>query len=683
MIDNKQIKSVSNRNQINFEINRVVVESYTSTRKNMNKNDNNDNQEKLITINQLINKDNNGNSNENLVNKNKPKIEANNKNEIKETNKEASNNQNSNVIKLSLYSPCSQPNLTIISHIKKFNLPFSINSSSLNYLTTIKKKIEKENSKEKENISINENIENEVKNSFIKNSFIKNLNISSSCIFIGGGQNLKGMRIHLSKSKNDNIVHKEITDFRNSKNKNIEKVEINLSEKNNISNYNKSNEINSLSNLLEAMNKRWKEVEKEYKMRLSYISTNETFIINKKKYIDEIINKINILSTSSSISTSAKNNNKESFILIKQDKRNINKNNPFIYEVICPSSNKELETSINQFIHKNRNKEFNIEAYNKRTSQNIIYLNNDKKRSKFTSNDLSNKSLGDYNDYKNLNNDKETFNPFLIFTYKQLKAILDNSEKKIFKKVEKNHYSINNNVRINYEKPKNIEKPKKLAKNDTDLNFNIFPVKVDKFEFIHTNPIDIGIGGNNILTNINLNSNNNNIDVSNIALNQSDYNYLKQLKPESEYSSQKIKETEDFGQTTPISLLQEKYFLYAVSKWAKFSIINPQSQLVIKYSHKSGHPLFDPIHLDITNFTLWIEKIQSKKDIKKNLINANLNNINNTKNKFNLKSNNSKSKVYKSGATIFLNDSNNNEAINQKNKKKSKSKPKIDKKKNQ
>lgn len=128
-----------------------------------------------------------------------------------------------------------------------------------------------------------------------------------------------------------------------------------------------------------------------------------------------------------------------------------------------------------------------------------------------------------------------------------------------------------------------------------------------KFEFIHTNSNDIrkGIGGNNLLTNINLNSNNNNnIDVSNIALNQSEYNYLKQSKPDSEYSFLKIKQTEYFSQTTQISLLQEKYFLYAVSKWAKFSIINPQIQLVIIYSHKSGHPLFDPILLDITNFML-------------------------------------------------------------------------------
>ena len=46
------------------------------------------------------------------------------------------------------------------------------------------------------------------------------------------------------------------------------------------------------------------------------------------------------------------------------------------------------------------------------------------------------------------------------------------------------------------------------------INFNIFPVKVDKFEYINIVP-------NEVRTNYN-------IDVSNIALNQSDY--MKQVK---------------------------------------------------------------------------------------------------------------------------------------------------------
>ena len=42
----------------------------------------------------------------------------------------------------------------------------------------------------------------------------KNIAISTSNIFIGGGQNLKGMRIHLSNScKKNNTSHKEVLFF--------------------------------------------------------------------------------------------------------------------------------------------------------------------------------------------------------------------------------------------------------------------------------------------------------------------------------------------------------------------------------------------------------------------------------------------------------------------------------------
>ena len=37
-----------------------------------------------------------------------------------------------------------------------------------------------------------------------------------------------------------------------------------------------------------------------------------------------------------------------------------------------------------------------------------------------------------------------------------------------------------------------------------------------------------------------------------------------------EYLLNKNKELKDFSQNTPISLLQEKYFIYAVSKWIKY-----------------------------------------------------------------------------------------------------------------
>ena len=718
MIDNNNIKSATNREQTKLEINRAVMESYTSTRKIKNKNDienntnknleikvntnyylenkvnTNNNLENKVNINNLENKDNNINNLENKVNTN-DNLENKDNNENKqenEINKEVSNNQNqnqnNNITKnIPSYSPCSQINLTLTSHKKSFDLPLSINNSAFSYLISLPVRKEEDNSKVKEITEIKEKTEIKQSNEKIenqenkeKNSFSKNLTISNSCIFIGGAQNLKGMRIHISNHKN-NIVHKEITDFKINKNKPVEKVEISLSE-------NKTN--NNLSNYLEEMKKRWKEAEKEYKMRLTLISNNDSIVINKKKYIDDLIKTINIDSSSTKNSNNNNRDNKnEYYILIKKNKNY--KNNPFIYQVIVPTSNKELETSINEFIL-NNNQEMNLgyyqEKYSKRTSQNYIYFTKDKIPSKFNSNSQSSQNLdennNDNNQNINSNNKEDNFNPIFIFSHTQLKTILEDIDKRHDKKINKNPFSVNNNSSLNNEKKKKDNLKNSNNNKLSDLNFNIYPVKGEKFEIIPNLSNEMGIRGNNNTNNnfLNLNANNN-IDVSNIALNQSDYNYEKQMKSDSEYSYQKIKETEDFSQNTPISLLQEKYFLYAVSKWAKYSIINPQEQFYIKFSYSSGHPKFDPILLDMTNFTLWIEKIQTKKDIKKTITNSSSSNIY-LKNKSSKKINNTKSRAYKSGASIFLNDTNhNNEGNNQIYKKKSKSKPKVDKKKNQ
>ena len=651
MIENNKnnIKYATNRDQTNLVINRAVVESYTSKRKN-----------------KIINENENNN-----------KIQKNNIN-IQNTNK-------------SKYSLCPQLNFYLSSHIKHFDLPLSISISSLNYLMTLKKKENKDNNKEnkdnnqenKDNNKDNENIG--VKTNSKKkeeSSLIKNYTISSSNIFIIGGQNLKDMRIHLSHNKN-NIVHKEINDCKNSKNKIIEKVDINLSDN--------KNKKDQLLTSLEIIKKRWKEVEKEYKIRLSYISNNENIILNKNQYIDELVNKIYLNSNINS--SSIKKNNQNNYILIKQDKQNNNYH--LIHEIISPKSSKELETFINKFINQNNdnnnNKEnihdyndkenihsnrYNMSTYNKRTSQNNIYLNNEMhnslKKSKFekpiSQDDDSNESSKDY-----INNDisiqNDYFNPIFILSQQQIKNLSEILDKKTNHKTDKKKFSINHIISINYKENKEQENLKQSKKEKlNDLNFNIHPIKVDKFEFIHINKNknDINI---------------NNIDLSNIAQNQSEY--TKQLKAESEDSYQKIKETEDFGQSTPLSLLQEKYFIYAVSKWAKYSIINQQSQIYIKFSYKSGHPKFDPILLDMTNFTLWIEKIQTKKERKSSIVTSSSSHVNNNiDNKSTSKLNYVKNKNYKTGASIFLNESNNNK-VNHiiKKKSKSKSKPKIDKKK--
>ena len=112
---------------------------------------------------------------------------------------------------------------------------------------------------------------------------------------------------------------------------------------------------------------------------------------------------------------------------------------------------------------------------------------------------------------------------------------------------------------------------------------------------------------------------------------------MKQVKGgenEFDYILNKNKEMEDFGQSTPISLLREKSFIYIVSKWVKYSIPQPQSQIYAKYSYKTGHPLFDPITLSMTNFTLWIERIETKNYHSKKAkisINSSSNYVNNIK----------------------------------------------------
>ena len=610
--NNEDIKEKENEKSkfSKYEINKVVVESYIGK-----SNINNNGKENIIK-----NIDNNG-----------PDTSAN-------------NNKMDEIKPKQIFSQCPQCNFNLTYHIKTFNLPLLINNkSSLSYLITQQSKKITEIKENKDNLE--------------SNSFKKGLAISTSSLFISEGQNLKGMRIHLinntSKNEYDNVVHKEITNLKNSKNKNDDNVEINLS----------NNTTDNLFNSLETIKKRWLKYQKEYKFKLSYINNNETVIINKKKYMNELINKVNIKSTSIS------NNTQEYYLLIKQDRNN--KDIKYIHEIISPGTKKEFETSINNFIlqnsdNKENNDKINIKILNKsnkRTSQNYIMFSNAKKQSKFN-NKTSKTNVEDNNDENG--NPKEVFSPIFIFNQNQIKNLFELINKKTnLKKDRKNEQTTSKttlkNENTKKEKLKNTQKEK-----IDDLNFNLFPIKVDKFEIIQTGQNVFG-GGSNM--------NNNNIDVSNIALNQSDINTMKQIKQgenEDDYSSRKNKEAEDFGQNTPISLLHEKYFIYAVSKWAKYSAIIPQFQLYVKYSYKAGRPKFDPINLDTTNFTLWIEKIQTKN---KRISTVNTNSSSGI-NKMKTKSN-SKINAYKSGESIFLNDtSHNNDQLKRK---KSKSKPKSNK----
>ena len=197
MIENKDIKASSNRDISKYEMNRVVVETYVSTRTITNNNT-------TSNINKILNFQNKDNNCDETV-------------------------------PTPSYSISQVNNINLIFHIKKFDLPLSTTNSAFNYLTQI---VKKENNESK------------------ANSLRKNFVISRSTIFIGGNQNLKGMNLHLIENKKyNNTIHKEITDLKI--NKTTEKVEINLNES---KKDNKDKSINPLD-ALEAIKKRWKEAE--------------------------------------------------------------------------------------------------------------------------------------------------------------------------------------------------------------------------------------------------------------------------------------------------------------------------------------------------------------------------------------------------------------------------------------
>lgn len=72
---------------------------------------------------------------------------------------------------------------------------------------------------------------------------------------------------------------------------------------------------------------------------------------------------------------------------------------------------------------------------------------------------------------------------------------------------------------------------------------------------------------------------------------------------------------EDFGQSTPLSMLDEKFYVYAVSRTNKYSIKSSQSNISLlrKYSNSIGYKTifsFDMNNLNINHFSLWIEKLE-------------------------------------------------------------------------
>ena len=496
------------------------------------------------------------------------------------------NNKNNNVKKI-LYSHCAESNFTILSNNKNINQPTS------------------------------------------KTSLSKNFSISNSNIFIGARQNLKAMNIRISNySKYNNTVHKEISNFKNGKGKSVEKTKISLSENdalrsNNLDSQNKKDET---VNVLKEIALRWKNNQQICKSNLSFISKinnkddKDYSIINKEIYIKELLNSIII---NKEVINNI-NNNKEYYILIKHNKSNANEH--MMHEIINPNSKEELEKSINNFIYKKNNKENqnnNIETA--ASCDNSTFING-KKKSKFSHSEHKKSTFSNAN---NTEVKKEEFIPIFILTKTELinlYEIIEGKSKTSTNIKEKIEYSIANNISYNIINSNKTEKlgssqenkntikennqdendKNEIKKNLDNINFNLFPIKVEKFELINKMDSDKKRNGNYNINEISTELNkNNNIETLNEKENGFDNTFNKK------------KEMEDFGQATPISLLKEKCFIYIVSKWVKYSIPQPQSQIYAKYSYKNGHPLFDPIILQMTNFTLWIERVETKNNLHK------------------------------------------------------------------
>ena len=144
-----------------------------------------------------------------------------------------------------------------------------------------------------------------------------------------------------------------------------------------------------------------------------------------------------------------------------------------------------------------------------------------------------------------------------------------------------------------------------------------------------------------------------------------------------------MKKTKDFGESTPISLLKDKYFIYAVSKWSKYSTINSEINMYFKYNYKSGHPKFDSNILEMSNFYLCIEKIKLEGDTKKSRNTSNFTSFKKiiSSSKVTSKTNNEKtSNLKEKGSNISYGMSNNNHTSV--NRKKSSTKQNLEKKKN-
>ena len=343
--------------------------------------------------------------------------------------------------------------------------------------------------------------------------------------------------------------------------KNHNLVHLELTDLKSSQNINIEKEKNNLINSLEIVSTRWKEAQQMIKTSLSYINQRTTMLSELEKYNEELISKIKF-------ETNKLNDNNNWYIVLKQDIKS--EENQIIHKIINASSKKDFENAFNQFIFDDKENNSNL--------VNNINIS-EKKKSKFnTQNNLNQNS----NNIKNLK--LEYYCPILILNYLQLKNFINEIEKNL--KVNK-ETKPNNNENIIEEK----------------ISFNI--KAVNKMENKNKQKqIVKNLKSNNMII-----KENNDLEIDKIKKNK-----------ENKIKTQK----KDFGQSTPISLLKEKYFIYAVSKWSKYSSINSEIKIFIKKTGcKYKSEKFESDNLNLTSFYLTIGKVLSERPIKPPINNSN------------------------------------------------------------
>ena len=270
----------------------------------------------------------------------------------------------------------------------------------------------------------------------------KNISMYNTSIFIGGHQNLKSKRIHLStNTRYNNTAHREITNFRNKKNKSVDRVNIQTQKT-------EESEQPEQIDVIKMMNIRWKNNLMESRNDLNFIKTKDTkkeikeekkeeingHNFDMNKYKNDLMEKIKFNYNFENI-----NNNQEYFVLLKLDK--FNQNNIFIHEIIAPKSIQDFEKYLDKFI-KRKCTQINKDNNSDSTSS----IDATKKKSKFAKKE-NNDNKENINDNSKIN--EEEFSPIFILNQKDIKDLYFIIEPKQTNRTKSIKYVINN-FSLNY-----------------------------------------------------------------------------------------------------------------------------------------------------------------------------------------------------------------------------------------